>query len=102
MHFESLSELFAMGGYAGYVWSAFGITFLSMIILLISSIRRGDALLKEVKAKIKSMLTFISTLTSWFDQVKALPKPTLIALMKMGNAVVKLIPEKLLSSKSSK
>ena len=52
MHFDSLSELFAMGGYAGYVWSAFGITFLSMIILLISSIRRGDALLKEVKAKI--------------------------------------------------
>ncbi|EKO3867952.1 heme exporter protein CcmD [Vibrio harveyi] len=52
MHFESLSELFAMGGYAGYVWSAFGITFLSMIILLISSIRCGDALLKEVKAKI--------------------------------------------------
>ncbi|MEL7287586.1 MAG: heme exporter protein CcmD [Pseudomonadota bacterium] len=31
---------------------AFGITFLSMLILLISSIRRGDALLKEVKAKI--------------------------------------------------
>ena len=32
---------------------AFGITFLSMLILLISRlIRRGDALLKEVKAKI--------------------------------------------------
>ena len=52
MHFDSLSELFAMGGYAGYVWSAFGITFLSMLILMIASIRRGDALLKEVKAKI--------------------------------------------------
>ncbi|CAH1546555.1 MULTISPECIES: heme exporter protein CcmD [Vibrio] len=52
MHFESLSELFAMGGYASYVWSAFGITFLSMLILLISSVRRGDALLKEVQAKI--------------------------------------------------
>ncbi|PQJ58987.1 heme exporter protein CcmD [Vibrio jasicida] len=52
MHFESLSELFAMGGYASYVWSAFGITFLSMLVLLISSVRRGDALLKEVQAKI--------------------------------------------------
>ena len=52
MYFDSLSELFAMGGYAGYVWSAFGITFLSMLILMIASIRRGDALLKEVKAKI--------------------------------------------------
>ncbi|HCG9160046.1 TPA: heme exporter protein CcmD [Vibrio parahaemolyticus] len=52
MHFESLSDFFAMGGYASYVWSAFGITFLSMLILLITSLRRGDALMKEVKAKI--------------------------------------------------
>ncbi|EGQ8089212.1 heme exporter protein CcmD [Vibrio vulnificus] len=52
MHFESLSEFFAMGGYASYVWGAFGITFLSMLILLISGLRRSDALLKEVKAKI--------------------------------------------------
>lgn len=52
MHFESLSEFFAMGGYASYVWGAFGITFLTMLILLISSLRRSDALLKEVKAKI--------------------------------------------------
>ncbi|MDW2144826.1 heme exporter protein CcmD, partial [Vibrio sp. 1833] len=28
------------------------ITFLSMLILLITSLRRGDALMKEVKAKI--------------------------------------------------
>ncbi|HCG7302937.1 heme exporter protein CcmD [Vibrio parahaemolyticus] len=52
MHFESLSDFFVMGGYASYVWSAFGITFLSMLILLITSLRRGDALMKEVKAKI--------------------------------------------------
>ncbi|EHP3971771.1 heme exporter protein CcmD [Vibrio parahaemolyticus] len=52
MHFESLSDFFAMGGYASYVWSAFGITFLSMLILLITSLRRGDVLMKEVKAKI--------------------------------------------------
>ncbi|EHK2871805.1 heme exporter protein CcmD [Vibrio parahaemolyticus] len=52
MHFESLSDFLAMGGYASYVWSAFGITFLSMLILLITSLRRGDALMKEVKAKI--------------------------------------------------
>ncbi|OZT82171.1 heme exporter protein CcmD [Vibrio sp. 03_296] len=45
-------RIFAMGGYASYVWGAFGITFLSMLILLISSLRRSDALLKEVKAKI--------------------------------------------------
>ncbi len=52
MYFESLSDFFAMGGYASYVWSSFGITFLSMLIILITSLRRGDALLDEVKAKI--------------------------------------------------
>ncbi|CAH6782947.1 cytochrome c maturation protein D [Vibrio chagasii] len=52
MYFESLSDFFAMGGYASYVWSAFGITFLSMIILLVVSVRRGKQLLTEVQAKV--------------------------------------------------
>jgi len=52
MYFESLSDFFAMGGYASYVWSAFGITFFSMIILLIVSFRRGKQLLTEVQAKV--------------------------------------------------
>ncbi|MGF1749469.1 MULTISPECIES: heme exporter protein CcmD [Vibrio] len=52
MHFDSISDFFAMGGYAGYVWSAFGITFLSLIILLLTSLSRGKTLLKEVQAKV--------------------------------------------------
>ncbi|MFA0086148.1 heme exporter protein CcmD [Vibrio sp. 10N.286.49.C2] len=52
MHFDSLSDFFAMGGYAGYVWSAFGITFLSLFILLLTSVSRGKTLLKEVQAKV--------------------------------------------------
>ncbi|MGY0613992.1 heme exporter protein CcmD [Vibrio sp. FJH11] len=52
MYFESLSDFLAMGGYASYVWGSFGITFLSMLILLVTSLRRSDALLNEVKAKI--------------------------------------------------
>ena len=52
MYFESLSDFFAMGGYASYVWSAFGITFLAMIVLLVLSVRRGKQLLNEVQAKI--------------------------------------------------
>lgn len=48
----------------------------------------------QVKQKIDHMLTFVSTLTEWFDQVKSLPKPTLVALMKMGARVAKLIPGK--------
>jgi DNA-binding transcriptional regulator GbsR (MarR family) len=45
----------------------------------------------EVKARIERMLTFIDTLTNWYDQVKRLPKPTLVALMKMGSRVAKFV-----------
>jgi DNA-binding transcriptional regulator GbsR (MarR family) len=47
---------------------------------------------KQVKDKIQSMLTFVSTLSEWFDQVKSLPKSTLVKLMKMGATVVKFAP----------
>ncbi len=46
------------------------------------------------KKKINTMLNFMSTLAAWFDQVKTLPKPTLVALMKMGSAVAKFVPLK--------
>jgi DNA-binding transcriptional regulator GbsR (MarR family) len=48
---------------------------------------------KEVKKRIQNMLTFVTTLTDWFDQVKQLPKTTLVTLMKMGAKVVKLLPK---------
>ncbi len=45
----------------------------------------------EVKEKINNMLTFMTTLSDWFDQVKRLPKTTLIKLMRMGSTVAKLV-----------
>jgi DNA-binding transcriptional regulator GbsR (MarR family) len=45
----------------------------------------------EVKARIERMLTFIDNLTTWYEQVKRLPKPTLVALMKMGSRVAKVV-----------
>jgi DNA-binding transcriptional regulator GbsR (MarR family) len=47
----------------------------------------------EVKARIEHMLAFVSTLTEWFDQVKGLPRPTLVALMKMGTKIAELMPK---------
>ena len=47
---------------------------------------------KEIKQRIESMLSFVSTLAEWFDQVKLLPKSTLVALMKMGAAVGRVVP----------
>ncbi|WED21035.1 heme exporter protein CcmD [Vibrio sp. JC009] len=51
MHFENLSELFFMGGYGAYVWSAYGITFLALFILVWNSVSTGKKTMKEIKAK---------------------------------------------------
>ncbi|MGI9304762.1 MAG: GbsR/MarR family transcriptional regulator, partial [Gammaproteobacteria bacterium] len=48
----------------------------------------------EVKERIGRMLTFIATLSDWFEQVKGLPKNTLVTLMKMGAGISRFIPGK--------
>ncbi len=45
----------------------------------------------EVKQRVAEMLSFLETLSAWYDQVAALPKPTLITLMKMGSKVAKVV-----------
>lgn len=49
---------------------------------------------QQVKDKIEAMLSFVSTLTEWFDQIKGLPRSTLVALMKMGATITKLVPSR--------
>ena len=46
----------------------------------------------HVRERIGRMHEFISTLTNWYDQVRRLPKPTLITLMKLGAKVAQFIP----------
>jgi len=45
----------------------------------------------EVKARIESMTAFVESLTDWYEQVKRLPRPTLVKLMKAGVAVAKVV-----------
>ena len=46
----------------------------------------------HVRERISRMHEFISTLTNWYDQVRRLPKPTLVTLMKLGAKVAQFIP----------
>jgi DNA-binding transcriptional regulator GbsR (MarR family) len=46
----------------------------------------------ELRQRITRMHEFISTLGTWYDQVRGLPKPTLVALMKLGGKVARFIP----------
>ncbi|NAX46806.1 heme exporter protein CcmD [Photobacterium halotolerans] len=52
MHFDSFGDFLAMGGYASYVWAAYGISALSLLILLWSSIRKSRRLAADIKNKI--------------------------------------------------
>lgn len=41
--------------------------------------------------RVKHMLDFIDTLTGWYDQVKRLPKATLIKLMTLGGRIARFV-----------
>lgn len=46
----------------------------------------------NVKERMERMLEFLETLTDWYEKMQRLPKPTLVALMKMGTSVARFIP----------
>ena len=46
---ESLLSFFSMGGYAAYVWSAYGITFVVMILNVIACRREFAARFRKTK-----------------------------------------------------
>jgi len=45
----------------------------------------------EVKERVANMLEFLEELSSWYDQVRAMPRPTLLKLMRMGARVAKMV-----------
>ena len=52
----------------------------------------GDAgLPPHVRQRIARMHEFMGTLSGWYEQVRGLPKPTLVALMKLGGKVARFV-----------
>lgn len=47
-----------------------------------------------VRERVARMHEFMATLATWYDQVRVLPKPTLVALMKLGGRVARFLPGK--------
>jgi DNA-binding transcriptional regulator GbsR (MarR family) len=45
----------------------------------------------EIKARIEAMLGFLETLATWYVQMRGLPTSTLVALMKMGAKVARVV-----------
>ena len=48
-----MSDFFNMGGYAVFVWSSFGISFLVMLLNVIFPLLRRKQLLRDVRSYIK-------------------------------------------------
>ena len=46
----------------------------------------------HVRERIERMHDFLGTLTHWYDDVRRLPKGTLVALMKLGGKVARFVP----------
>jgi len=47
----------------------------------------------QVRERVVRMHEFIGTLGTWYEQVRVLPKPTLVTLMKLGSKVARFIPK---------
>ncbi len=48
----------------------------------------------EIKARIKDVMNFLDTLDSWYEQIKGLPRPTLIKLIKLGGKIQSFLGKK--------
>jgi DNA-binding transcriptional regulator GbsR (MarR family) len=46
---------------------------------------------QEVKERLTSMLEFLEEMTGWYDQIRGMPRPTLLKLMRMGARVAKVV-----------
>ena len=57
MQWNSVSEFFAMGGYAFYVWGSFGITALVMVIEMGLIRARRKELIEQLRTELASQRT---------------------------------------------
>lgn len=51
MAFSSIADFFSMGGYGFYVWLAYGISFLSLFLLIINTINKKKTIFRMVKQR---------------------------------------------------
>jgi DNA-binding transcriptional regulator GbsR (MarR family) len=64
---------------------------LSMLRQCVMEAEKDSATDPQVRKRMEEMLGFLENMTTWYEQVRRLPRPTLIALMKMGAKVAKFV-----------
>jgi len=64
---------------------------LTMLRECVSEAKEDKEIDPEIRKRIQTTLEFVESMTSWYDQVKRIPKPTLVALVKLGDKIVRFI-----------
>lgn len=64
---------------------------IALLAELSARLARDEAAPAHVRERITRMHEFISTLGTWYEQVRGLPKPTLINLMKLGGRIARFV-----------
>jgi DNA-binding transcriptional regulator GbsR (MarR family) len=64
---------------------------IAMLREAVGEAKRDHETSEAVKERIATMLEFLEELSNWYQQVRALPRPTLLKLMRMGTRVAKLV-----------
>lgn len=45
------------------------------------------------KSRIQEMLAFVESTTTWYEQMRQVPKPVILKLMALGSKIVKYVPK---------
>lgn len=55
---QAITDFFAMGGHAGYIWPAFAVTLVAMVVLLFTTLRgwrQSEVVLKSLRQERRRM-----------------------------------------------
>ena len=64
---------------------------IALLSELATRLARDESAPPHVRERVTRMYEFISTLGNWYEQVRSLPKPTLVTLMKLGGRVARFV-----------
>ncbi|PCK09263.1 MAG: ArsR family transcriptional regulator [Alteromonadaceae bacterium] len=65
-----------------------------MLVQCVAEMANDKDTPESVKSKIRGMAEFVGSLLEWFEQMKSLPRGSLIKLIKMGKTISRFMPGK--------
>ena len=66
-------------------------TTIALLAELSARLAKDPAAPPQVRERVTRMHEFIATLANWYEQVRGLPKPTLVTLMKLGGRIARFV-----------